>query len=96
MNGQIKEEKVYRFTDYQVIDRDKDKVYWNIENIKEIITLAIIEYITERIGIVTWSYDFSLIANYAERTLFTLLMKKDYDVLNTKTRIDRLSIMEIN
>ena len=31
MNGQIKEEKVYRFTDYQVIDSDKDEIHWNIE-----------------------------------------------------------------
>lgn len=64
-NGKIIEEKIYRFTDYQLIDATRNTIHWNIDKliseIKQIIMIASSEYCIESIGFDTWGCDFGLL-----------------------------------
>ena len=64
-NGKIIEEKIYRFTDYQLIDATRNTIHWNIDKliseIKQIIMIASSEHCIESIGFDTWGCDFGLL-----------------------------------
>lgn len=97
-NGNITEEKIYRFTDYQVVDKKNKSIHWNINRmiseIKRIITLASSEFTIQSIGFDTWGCDFGLLDKQGELIMLPLCYQTMFKKENMRYGMDLPSIFQ--